>query len=456
MQPSNPFSHEQDVSSRERLWQADPSDQTTLRQVILNRQRRGLVIPETLFHSLRISKRSFHSELPLQVGAMLADGSLARVGSTQENPQLTIPECRVWWVQPDEGCDLDALASLIRQEKIPGLALSGLNEGPRSFLSSFKDLRFLDLGELSKLFETPPPIDGIPQKALFHLTDLEGFQTLHYLNLERCDLQGTAVLEPLAKLTKLHHLNLSHNPQLTVELLRPLANLAELYSLDLAWNRLEVTEELSWFKELQEISVLSLIELQDRHGELRHIAELPKLKAFDLSNSVLLGQGLEAFRGHRVLTRLNLAYSFWDSDFSLFSTLPKLSELDLKCCDQVDDGALEMLADASSLTRLGFVRCQRLTDRGLKHLSKLKKLEDLDLENCSRITEQGLNFLANLPRLRRLSLACCSRIQDSTLRVIEDMEALEELDLTSCQLSKKAIEQLRESFEGRLNILEWR
>ncbi|MDF1661543.1 MAG: hypothetical protein P1V97_07205 [Planctomycetota bacterium] len=480
MQPSNRFSRDQELASEERLWQADPSDQTTLRRAILKRQRHGLPIPEQLFHALLSPPRTFSSDLPLQVGAILADGSLARIGESSETTVLSIPENRVWWVQPDnDDCDLDALSQLIQRENIPGLALSGIKEVPEDFLAQLRDLVFLDLGELAHLFQEAAMLQPtMPEEASeidaslegrasieeellqapdpLRLDELANFKQLSYLNLERCDLHQGSNLEPLSHLTALHHLNLSHNPRLETSQLGGLGKLVELYSLDLGWNRLELGENLSWLTKLQQLSVLSLIEVRDRHGELRQLTKLPRLRSFDASNSVLLGQGLAGLSSHPTLARLNLAYSFWDTDLALFATLPGLLDLDLKCCDQVDDAGLELLASAPKLKRLGLVQCQRITDLGLSHLSSLSSLEELDLENCSRITEEGIKSLVKLPRLRRLSLACCSRLSNSALSVLEDLSCLEELDITSCQLSKKSVEQLRESFEGRLRILEWK
>lgn len=454
MQPSNRFSRDQELASEERLWQADRSDQSSLRRAILKRQRHGLPIPEQLFHSLLFPPRTFAAPLALQVGAILPDGSLARIGATNDSKVLSIPENRVWWVQPDNSdCDLKALSQLIRNKNIPGLALSGSKEVPESFLAEVKDLLFLDLGELPQLFREHAQAQTL---GPLNLELLAQFRSLSYLNLERCDLHTGSSLDALRHLNSLHHLNLSHNPRLESSQLQTLGDLVELYSLDLGWNRLELRENLSWLTKLQELSVLSLVDARDRHGELNHLAKLQRLKSFDGSNSVLLGQGLTGLLEHPSLTRLNLAYSFWDSDPSLFSSIPGLRELDLKCCDQIDDGGLEMLAEAPKLKRLGLVQCQRVTDQGLRHLSSLSSLEELDLENCSRITEEGLKSLVKLPNLRRLSLACCSRIKTSALAVLEDINSLEELDITACHLSKKAVEQLRESFEGRLTILEWK
>jgi hypothetical protein len=425
----------------ERNWRADPADQDSLRRAIAYRKRLGQRIPEDLYRSIFFLPRRFQSALNLQVGVMLRDGSLHRLGKTPAPKAIEIPEHRVWWVQPGRGFDnLEPLISLVKESEVPGLSLNGFQFDFSQPMGALNSLTFLDLGECI----------GFSRWGLSWLREL---QELAFLNLERCELRSWIQFQNIVSLTSLQHLNLSHNPILGDRFdLTDLGRLDQLFSLDLGWNQLQLGREFSFIERLQHLSILSLISGVDLGGEIQRLAVLPNLKTLDLSHSRLFQQGLDALAGHETLRELNLSYAHLDIDLSMLGKLPALETLKLSVCDQVTDESLERFADSASLKSLSLVSCKSITDVGLKSLSRLSNLESLDLENCTGITGAGVRSLSTLPNLRRLSLACCRGLRVESLQALDDLPRLQELDLTSCRLSKAEVERLRTFFGERVQV----
>jgi len=84
-----------------------------------------------------------------------------------------------------------------------------------------------------------------------------------------------------------------------------------------------------------------------------------------------------------------------------FANMKKLSLLRLIDSVQVNDGALEQIAAASSLESLTLGPCSEVTDSGLARLGKLKHLRVLVIYDYPKLTEQGFDSLQrSLPQLQ--------------------------------------------------------
>lgn len=109
---------------------------------------------------------------------------------------------------------------------------------------------------------------------------------------------------------------------------------------------------------------------------------------------------------------------------------PSLARLELVAA-QIDDAALEALAEVRSLRHLSILdgrRCS-FTAKGLQHLTRLPHLESIEIERCP-IDDQGLGVLAGLAALKRVRLENIPSATGAGVRGLLRAPGLRELSLT--------------------------
>lgn len=113
-------------------------------------------------------------------------------------------------------------------------------------------------------------------------------------------------------------------------------------------------------------------------NETLQLLELPSITALDLkSNSQLTGEGISSLKRFEHLRSMNLS-----------------------CCKNVDDQALQMLLKDTKFTNLFFIGCPKITDKGLAFLASQVSLRSLDFGGSDEIHD--ISFMQFLPELTTL------------------------------------------------------
>lgn len=120
---------------------------------------------------------------------------------------------------------------------------------------------------------------------------------------------------------------------------------------------------------------------------------------------------------------------------------PTLKELDIGCCPELTNSAIQAVtSNLLNLRLLSVQKNQSITDNGIKWLWKLKKLESLNLSGCVMIFDKGIinglcvkNSFNSLKELRLNSLRNIS--EQSIIRLMKYVPNLILLDLGYCNLA---------------------
>ena len=165
---------------------------------------------------------------------------------------------------------------------------------------------------------------------------------------------------------------------------------------------------------------------------LHHITRLSYLEVLDLNGCYELTD--DALRGMRcpLLTTLQLrgCKQVTHEGLRFISEgCQSLAYLDIRCCDQIENTALEFISRCRSLRHLDVTSCS-VTDKGLMHLSQgCALLKYLNVDNCYGITSVGMMHLANgCPSLEHLSVRFCDITDEGLLFLSQGCTALKVLN----------------------------
>ncbi|RHW74440.1 leucine-rich repeat protein (LRRP) [Trypanosoma brucei equiperdum] len=281
--------------------------------------------------------------------------------------------------------------------------------------------------------------------------------------LERGDLE---FIGSYASLNKLHFIECSGSCDLGM--LSGHSFLSEL--------RVDVDGEVSHYKALQELPSLRTLWLRNSNmtltdffhvGEvdtlesltlrgalnfkcLEAVARLPRLRALDLSETLVNDKCLHAISACKTLQQLGLSSCKRLRDVSPLTQIASLEELNLSRCENLKEvGALYRLSrlfrldlrgvhltyrvvyslsKCTGLTELYVSSCEGLS--GVAWLSNLESLGDLDIQWRKNLKHTG-DVLACLPLLRVLDLSGTS-ISNESLWNISESKLLRRLDLSFC------------------------
>ena len=188
---------------------------------------------------------------------------------------------------------------------------------------------------------------------------------------------------------------------------------------------------------------------------LASLGKLPALKKLVLDGTVVTNQGMKALQNVRSLEHLSLnstkitaeglaflaelpglkrleisQCSLTPAEFAAIGKLPALEALVLNRSPDVNDEALDLICEASTLKSLQLNETIGLTDKGLMALAKVPALEELHL-NRSQITGVGLGAAISKGGLKRLKLLAISAapINLAGARAINSLKTLESLDI---------------------------
>lgn len=125
--------------------------------------------------------------------------------------------------------------------------------------------------------------------------------------------------------------------------------------------------------------------------------------------------------------------------------LRTLVGLSIGVCRQIDDAALEPLADASSL-RVLVATGTGIGPEGLAHVADLPNLVALDLEVCDNVSDSACEVLGQMTKLRALNLKKTAfekdRVSAAGLRKLAGLQRLELLNLYAESINDEALKEL--------------
>lgn len=143
------------------------------------------------------------------------------------------------------------------------------------------------------------------------------------------------------------------------------------------------------------------------------------------------------------LTRLSLSGCYKVSDVGLQAAcegLPRLQTLNLSDCSYLTPAGLVLLQRLPQLSTLGLARAGA-GEGALAAVGRATALTSLDLSFSDVIDAAGLAHLASLSRLSRLNLVCCSNLDDASLMHLCMLPALQSLCLDDCSVTETGRQQ---------------
>ena len=309
--------------------------------------------------------------------------------------------------------------------------------------------------------------------ALFgRLSDLEKLQIFNYRELND---EMAAKLAPLQKLSALAltnsvindatvdlivksfpnlvELDLSSNTNMSSGVLKQISQLSKLQRLTLVQNQFNDigSQQLPKLANLRSLDLRGNMEAGDMTMEV--VGALPKLSALKHRSTAVTDFGLEKLCESKTLESLLLQdFIITDQAGAYLAKLPKLSQLEIFRCQgfgsegvlalkglgltrltlrdlpNVDDRAMEVLADLPKLRRVYLHELSSVGDSGLAHLAKSSSLELLDIWSVPQMTDATVAVIAKVPGLKELSIRSTG-ISDASIEMLLGMTQLQSLTL---------------------------
>lgn len=126
--------------------------------------------------------------------------------------------------------------------------------------------------------------------------------------------------------------------------------------------------------------------------------------------------------------------------------LRSLVGLSIAVCRQIDDAALESLADAMGL-RVLVATGTGIGPEGLAHVADLPNLVAFDLEVCDNVSDSACDVLGQMTKLRALNLKKTAfekdRVSAAGLRKLAGLQRLELLNLYAESINDEALKELQ-------------
>lgn len=147
---------------------------------------------------------------------------------------------------------------------------------------------------------------------------------------------------------------------------------------------------------------------------LRDLAQLPRLSDINLrSCDNITNTGLQNLRDLGT-TLKSLDISFCDKVRNaglnfISSSLTNLRSLSLSATEIGDSGLIQLVTVLTNLTVLNLGQCTKITDESLKVISeKCGRMEYMDLYGCTSISKQALRLIMDMPQIKKLNVGLWS------------------------------------------------
>jgi Leucine-rich repeat (LRR) protein len=331
---------------------------------------------------------------------------------------------------------------------------------------------------------------------LGRLSDLEKLQIFNYRELND---EMAAQLAPLKKLSALAltnsvindgtvdmivksfpdlvELDLSSNTNMSSGVLKQISQLAKLQRLTLVQNQFNDigAQQLPKLANLRSLDLRGNMEAGDMTMEV--VGALPKLSALKHRSTAVTDFGLEKLCESKTLDSLLLQdFIITDQGGAYLAKLPKLSQLEIFRCQgfgsegvlalkglgltrltlrdlpNVDDRALEVLAELPKLRRLYLHELSSVGDNGLAQLGQAKSLELLDIWSVPQMTDASVAVIAKLANLKELSLRATG-ISDAAIDTLLGMAQLQSLTLKeNGSVTEAGLKKLKERKWTKLEV----
>ncbi len=346
-----------------------------------------------------------------------------------------------------QNCDDTCIPALLRLTALEGLALRSYGIGARGAatvasisddglreLAKLPKLRLLELsGQVAILGPGIDVLRDLPELETLRLVDMlvpdqafVGMARLgHLRTVQVVECRGFtgSGLSSLARAPALQEVSLRGCAEIQAEWLLPLVSHRELQWLDLTNTggpRLgrrapiqlpapgtRVTDVvLEALGGATNLHTLKLGKAAISGAGLRHLQGLPRLRVLELDETAVSAEDLQWLpAGLEQLSLRECLQLRGAFGRTLATTSPRLLELDLSGCRDLD-ASLDSLAAMRSLRKLSLTSCnQGFSAKGLKHLRALTALRELNLSYCTEFTAEAADDLIALPWLEQLSLA---------------------------------------------------
>jgi len=220
----------------------------------------------------------------------------------------------------------------------------------------------------------------------------------------------------VAELESLDHLDFSGHSSTDDEDLKAISNARKLTFLAVGGNSI-TNEGVAHLGNLSELKSLGVGSHELTDAGLMSLARLARLEVLDISGGKVSGAGFVAFRDH-----------------------PRLHNLLLRNCQQMDEEGYAALANVQSLESL-FFQYTPVTDQGLKSLSRHENLQSLLLDYNAKYTAQGIASLTEMPKLVTLGFSGLA-VTDPLAEAVGRMPRLESLSFYDSKITDRGLEHL--------------
>ncbi|WP_298862998.1 hypothetical protein [uncultured Gimesia sp.] len=156
------------------------------------------------------------------------------------------------------------------------------------------------------------------------------------------------------------------------------------------------------------------------HEILSQINDLKNLAELNLNDCFIEDDALDAIKGLTTLRRLDLHET------------------------GITDKGLSHIGGLYNLTHLSLQINHNITDEGLQIINQLQNLESVNLAR-TKTSDKGLKFIQNNPNINWLNISE-SQVSDQSAMHLNKLRQLNKLFLKDTKITKKGIEEIRQSF----------
>jgi len=263
------------------------------------------------------------------------------------------------------------------------------------------------------------------------------FICIHLTKLESLDLMGLNRIKDIShvfqNLKKLKHLNINHCEKIDMGFLQH-----QCIALKLLVERSTREELFAICKDAACENVLQK-NLGNMLGDMQNL-HLSDLEVADISFGTSIRGGAPAYslasfalasRGKLREVDVSGSTSIVDDDIKiLLMTCTQLKSLEIRCCDNISDHALESIAvHGKHIVFLDFSACFKVTDEGVAQLQNCSKITSLKMSSIQSLTDRSIVPLRQLRKLILLNVHSCVNITTSAVRtLLHECPMLVEID----------------------------
>ncbi len=457
-------------------------------------------------------RRRFDSKRSIQVGWIgrngeddpCAGGEHTTGASTAGRGFVEVPECRIWFLEPDQindNRDWETIASEMEAAEVPGICLRlPVDDRALEIISQVEDLRYLNICSGPELTD-----EGL--LSLKKLTRLEYLQLGGYGGLPLVTDRGLSCLEAMPEL-KVVRMNCHQATDASVgylknhqslRLVQPPPNTGDEALqylkgkpyLSHLFLRCRLTDQgLDILRDFPALATRS--ETAEKYRIIEYSPPMRSALFFDFrSFEDLSDSGLEALADLHGVEELWLNSHDGDSfssaclnsisrmsglvrmetggriiDNFALSRLGGMSKLESLYLGSgiADDGGLESLASSRSLKELAVTNFGGITSRGIQAVSRIHSLEKLhlglhdlplgayaSLGEMPRLKEFNVNYagdevfesVSQVDTIESVMIMYCHRVTDQAIHSIERLPNLRELSIWSGSITDASCESIR-------------